>query len=241
MPRRDRHQLDKALHSFDEVIKTGQGSDILPEVYFQKGSCLFLLGNENWAEEIFLKAIKDYKDTDISLNIFMFMYDKLTKAAGGEFSISDLPYIEKRYQFLVKNFPAQRPLLTVNTRVIIYRLIQMGLFDKALAYIGLLHDYFPNQTSTLAWGDIQKGDIFIKTKDYDRAEQVLKDAQKKYREYTVYRVMALDKLADLYIERKKYDQAKEVFKTIRDEYKEQSEFSNRAAIKLKMIENLKNE
>ncbi|MCK5708652.1 MAG: protein kinase [Candidatus Aureabacteria bacterium] len=231
-------KLKKAVEIFDEIIQTEKGTDIISEVYFQKGICLFLMGNEEWAEDIFLKTSTEFKKPDVTLNIFMFLYDMLNSNMQKDISVSDISRIEKRYRFMMDHFSYQRPLLTTNTRTFINILIKNRMFKKALYNIELLSYYFPNHAATLAWGGIKKGEIYFSQKDHENAEKAFIAVIKNYHGLTVYEAQAKIKLADLYFEQKKYTKAQELYKNILHDYSEQREFTKEANLKIKRLESI---
>ncbi|MBN1521638.1 MAG: protein kinase [Candidatus Aureabacteria bacterium] len=240
MSYRQLERYEKALEAFDQIISMGKReSDIMAETYFQKGVCLFHMGNEDWAEEIFEKTIQDFQNTDVSLNIFMFLYERISEKIAGEFGYKDFPEVEKRFRFVMEKFPSQRPLMTINARILIEKMIGLGLFDKALLHIELLKEYFPYHTSTVAWGEIKKGDIYLKMKDTEKAKKTFEDVYQDYKGYSVYKALALSRLGNLYLDSGDIDKAEEIFETIFYRYSEQTEFSYEASIKLKLIENIR--
>ena len=113
------------------------------------------------------------------------------------------------------------------------------MFDKALHYISLLKVYFPNYSSTLAWGEIKKGDIYLKIGDRKKAIETFENVIQNYKGSSVYAALALDRLGDVYMQSEEFERAEKIFKRIYIDYADQLEIANKASIKLKRIENIR--
>jgi tetratricopeptide (TPR) repeat protein len=232
-------EYKEAISLYDSLINGDSDIDILPQVYYQKGIALYKMAKMSVSEDFFLDAIKKFKgrDSDISLNIFIFLYDSIVSKFSFELSLDELTILEKRFRFLIENFKEKRPLLTIMTRNLISLLVENKKYKEALFYLKNISDYFSNYKPTLAWAGIQEGDIYQKLNKYDEAEMVFKDVYNKYEEYSVYGAWALFKLGELYEADNNMNKAMRIYEKILEEYKGENEFYFKAENKISLLKN----
>lgn len=221
-------KFNEAIAIFDTLLKNPGYPELFPEISYQKGICKFNLNDSKGAEEVYQNLILAYKDSDIALNILMFLYEMINSKLKTAETKEDLAFVEDRLSFIINNYPLKRPLLTSIFRNLINKLIKKGMINEAIAYLKNLEEYFPNQTTTLAWGGIISGELFESLKQYDNAETMYIEALTKYPGLRAYEAWAQFNQASLYCKTGRIKEAINVSMNIIRNYNDQIEFVNKA-------------
>ncbi|MBN2144632.1 MAG: protein kinase [Candidatus Aureabacteria bacterium] len=230
-------EYDKAIEVLTPLSQDKSDTQLLPEIEYHRAISLFLSGKTDEAKNIILSAIHDYPESEIALNIFLFIYDSFFSGVRRHPEPGRKNDKEKWFDFILEHFPNQRPLFTTATRKMISAFISEGKMEKALFYLDRLEEYFPNQTATCAWGKITQGELYLSKTDYLKAQQAFNVVLKRYKGLKAYEAIAILKLAGMYHQTGKRDQAEMLYKKILLDYKDLKEFVLKAEEGLKAIEN----
>jgi len=230
-------QTKQAINIFDSFIKQKQNKDIIPLAYYQKGKCYFNIHNFKEAEDIFLSARDKYPDSDINLNIFMFLFNNFINILDKKMKGNEVQYVLDRYVFILHNFPSHSSLLTTTSRKIINQLIVKKKYQKALRFIEISKTYYSKFITTIIWGELKKGEIYQKTNQLALAKETFKYILNTYKDFKVYQAWALLSLGDIYYQEKQYKIAETYYTSIIKDYSAQNEFVIQAKEKLDIIRN----
>ena len=115
------------------------------------------------------------------------------------------------------------------------QLIDQKMFDLAHAYLGRLPEYFPKQRTTQAWGGIEKGRLYRKMGEPEKAILTFHRVHEEFQGLKVYEALALLELADMYRESGKTDQAESYYRQVITRYRDNPEFVEKAETGLRRI------